>query len=70
IKDKLYNLYNNANQEFNNIEYQLNSIDVMYISELADKEKSFPLAFLRLESKKSMIHHQCKGAINLLYYKD
>nr|MBQ0272215.1 hypothetical protein [Proteus mirabilis] len=69
IKDKLDNFYNNAKQELNNIEYQLNSIDVMSISELADKAKSFPLAFLRLESKKSIMHHQVKGEINFLYDK-
>ncbi|SPY96370.1 Uncharacterised protein [Proteus mirabilis] len=52
IKDKLDNFYNNAKQELNNIVYQLNSIDVMSISELADKAKSFPLAFFTIRKQK------------------
>lgn len=67
IKNKLDNLYNESKKELNKVKYYINSIDVMSVSELADKGKSLPLIFLRLGSKKSISHHQIKGEIKFSY---
>lgn len=67
IKSKLDSLYDASKKELNKIKYNINSIDVMSVSELADKGKSLPLIFLRLESKKSISHHQVKGEIKFDY---
>ncbi|MEX5878922.1 hypothetical protein AB6G95_04080 [Proteus vulgaris] len=67
LKNKLDNLYNESKKELNKVKYYINSIDVMSVSELADKGKSLPLIFLRLGSKKSISHHQIKGEIKFSY---
>lgn len=67
IKEKLDQLYIECTQELKEVEYNLDSIDVMSISELADKEKSLPMVFVRLGSQKSIIHHQVKGEIKFKY---
>ncbi|OAT46613.1 hypothetical protein M997_2094 [Proteus hauseri ATCC 700826] len=67
IKEKLDQLYIECTQELKEVEYNLDSIDVMSISELADKEKSLPMVFVRLGSQKSIIHHQVKGEIKFQY---
>ncbi|WP_193016517.1 MULTISPECIES: hypothetical protein [Gammaproteobacteria] len=70
IKNKLDELYNECKKELDKIEYQLDSVEVMSVSELAEKTKSLPLFFLRLGSRKTIIHHQVKGEIKFFYDKN
>lgn len=67
IKNLLDGLYKETKEILNKIEYQIDAIDVMSISELADQDKSLPLIFLQIGSKKSISHQQVKGEIKFLY---
>ncbi|QIG05980.1 hypothetical protein [Proteus sp. ZN5] len=69
IKNELDNLFNKCDKELNRMEYKLDSIDIMSISEISDKVKSVPLVLVKLEKKKGIIHHQIKGEIKFNYDK-
>lgn len=63
INEKLDSLYKEYKAKFSEIEYQIKSIDLMSISELAYKKKTLPTGFIRVGNKKAVIHHQVKGEI-------
>ncbi|MEQ4922076.1 hypothetical protein [Proteus hauseri] len=63
INEKLDTLYKKYKAKFSEVEYQIESIDMMSISELAYKKKTLPTGFIRLGNKKAIIHHQVKGEI-------
>ncbi|WP_368872092.1 hypothetical protein [Proteus terrae] len=70
IKNELDNLFNDCDKELNRMEYNLDSIDIMSVSEILDKVKSIPLVLLKLEHKEGIIHHQIKGEIKINYDTD
>lgn len=63
IKDELDKLFNDCNNELSKMEYKLDDIDIMSISEVSDKIKSIPLVLLELENKEGIIYRQVKGEI-------
>ncbi|MEQ5224437.1 hypothetical protein ABN220_02195 [Proteus cibi] len=63
INKDLDGLYKEYKAKFSEIEYQIKSIDLMSISELAYKKKTLPTGFIRLGNKKAVMHHQVKGEI-------
>ncbi len=67
IKERLDKLYTECKKELCHVEYHLDHINIMSVSELADKSKSLPMIFLRFESQSKIIHHQVKGVIDFQY---
>lgn len=67
IKDNLDKLFNECESELSKMEYKLDAIDIMSVSEKSDKSKTVPLVLVQLKNKKGVIHHQIKGEIKFNY---
>lgn len=70
IKTKLDDLYTEYKQQFTNVKYQIESTDIMSISEYSYKKKALPTGFIRPNSKKAIMHTQVKGNINYIFNGD
>lgn len=67
LNTELDELYQKYKVELEKIEYQIDAIDIMSVSELAFKKKTLPTGFVRLGNKKAITHSQVKGEINFCY---
>ncbi|WP_311749921.1 hypothetical protein [Proteus penneri] len=70
IKTKLDDLYTEYKQQFTNVKYQIESTDIMSISEYSYKKKTLPTIFIRPNSEKAITHTQVKGNINYIFNGD
>lgn len=67
LKESLDSLYHEYKEKLSQVEYQIESIDLMSISEMGYKKKTLPTGFVRLGNKKAIIHHQVKGQIQFTH---